>query len=596
MVDGNEDGQEGWVVTKQSQKVSQPTYLVSYPKSGSTWLRFLLANCISEQSCDFTNVHLFIPDLHFMPTSAEGDSLLRILKTHFPYQPSFKRVIYLARDGRDVAVSYFYHWQKQQGGRSLKSFPEFLECFNNGQLDSFGRWGEHVLSWLDGGTRDLLLVRYEDLKSDTVGELRRVMAFLETSVTEETLFSAVERCEFKRMQALERKQHHLCPTLAHTDPSIPFIRSGRNAQFVEMFTPESCAAFDRLHGQALMRLGYLSSESAFRNRTPVAGIKTRRSEAKPGPYRQEEMQDAGVGATSKHESNVRSPVTGSNRVEKTKDIDSRIVTRLYQEHFGIDVGDYLAGVSRINVYRCLDTGYHFYFPFSLEGDSAFYEALESIPWYYMDWKREHEIAIAHIRRIDKVLEVGCARGAFLTKLQTDGVECVGLELNRRAAAAAREHNVTVVEESIQEHASRYQETYDVVCFFQVLEHVCDVRSFMEAAVDLLTPGGRLCIGVPNYDSFIGLDEANPLEMPPHHMGMWTESALAKLADVFGLDVVSIECESLQSYHIDYFANIAKRRIANVGTLHDMLHTLARTSHVELKGHTVVAVFRKGTLQ
>ena len=583
-------------MTIQSETNSQPTYLVSYPKSGSTWLRFLLANCISDQSCDFTNVHTLIPDLHFTPTCSEAESQTGILKTHLSYQPGFRRVVYLVRDGRDVAVSYFYHWQKQQGGKPLGSFRAFLERFNNGELDSFGRWGEHVLSWVDGGTRDLLLVRYEDLKFDTVGELRRVLAFLGTPVTEETLLSAVRRSEFKRMQELEREQHHLCPTLAHTDPSIPFIRSGRNAQFVEMFMPESRLAFERIHGQALMRLGYLSGDSTFQNPAPVASVESRQSDADPDLHRPVEMQHAGIGATCENVSGVRSPVTGSNRVEKRKEIDTRFVARLYQEHFGIDVSRYFAGVSRIDVYRCLDTGYQFYFPLTLEGDSSFYEALESIPWYYMDWKREHEIALEHIRRADRVLEVGCARGAFLTNLKTSGVDCTGLELNRNAAAIGREHDVTVVEESIQEHASRHPETYDVVCFFQVLEHVSDVRSFMEAAVGLLRPDGRICIGVPNYDSFIGLDEANPLEMPPHHVGMWTESALAKLADVLGLDVVSIECESLAPYHIDYFANIAKKRIANVGTLHDTLHGLARTSHVELKGHTVVAVFRKGTPQ
>lgn len=549
-----------------------------------------------ENSCDFTNVHTLIPDLHLTSASSETDSQTGILKTHVSYQPGFRRVVYLVRDGRDVAVSYFYHWQKQQGGRSLMSFPAFLELFNSGQLDSFGRWGDHVLSWLDGGTRNLLLVRYEDLKSDTVRELRKVLAFLGIRVKEEALFSAAESSEFKRMQELERKQHHLCPTLAHTDPTIPFIRSGQSGQFVTMFTPESSLAFERHHGQALMRLGYVSSGATFQNGAAIARIEILQPDADPGPSRPGGMQHTSIEATSENVALVRSPVTGSTRVEKRKQIDTRFVSRLYQEHFGINVNRYFAGISTIDVYRCLDTGYQFYFPLTLEGDSAFYEALEAIPWYYMDWKREHEIALEHVRLTDRVLEVGCARGAFLRKLKTGGIDCAGLELNRHAAATARQQGVTVLEESIQGHATRHPETYDVVCFFQVLEHVSDVKSFIEAAVGLLRPDGRICIGVPNYDSFIGLDDASPLEMPPHHVGMWTESALAKLADVFGLELVSIECESLQPYHIDYFANIARKRIANMGTLHDALHGLARTSHVELKGHTVVAVFRKGTPQ
>jgi len=578
-------------VINHSEASMQPTYLVSYPKSGSTWLRFLLANCISEHSCDFTNVHTLVPDLHFMPTSLAGQP--EILKTHLLYHPGVDRVVYLVRDGRDVAVSYFHHWQKQHHGRSLTSFHEFLKHFNNGLLDNFGPWGQHVLSWLDGDTPDLLLVRYEDLKCDTVAALRRVLVFLGARVTEEKLLSAVAKSEFGRMQELERQQYHLCPTLAHTDSSIPFVRSGRNAQFLEFFTPESQLTFEQLHGQALMRVGYLSKRYECEGRRPVAGTGTVQADFNRGSGPPLDMQTGNVRVTAGDSAIVRSPVTGTTNVEKLREIDAGAVTRLYRQHFDIDVSEYFAEVPNVGIYRCLDTGYRFYFPLTLAGGSEFYEALESIPWYYMDWKKEHEIALGHIRPGDRVLEVGCARGAFLKKLNSNGIDCAGLEMNRNAAAVAREYGVTVIEESIQEHAERYPHTYDVVCFFQVLEHVSDVRGFIEAAVGLLRPGGKICIGVPNHDSFIGLDEANPLEMPPHHMGMWTESALIKLAGVFRLDTVSIECEALQHYHIDYFAAVARRRIANAGTLHDTLQGLARTCHVELKGHTVVAVFRKG---
>ena len=578
-------------MTRHSETNRQPTYLVSYPKSGSTWLRFLLANCLSENSCDFTNVHTLVPDLHFMPTSLKSQP--EIVKTHLSYQPGVDRVVYLVRDGRDVAVSYFYHWQKQHHKRSLTSFHEFLECFNNGLLDNFGPWGQHVLSWLDGGTPDLLLVRYEDLKRDTVGGLRRVLAFLGAGVTEEKLFSAVASAEFGRMQELERQQYHLCPTLAHTDPSIPFVRSGRSAQFLEMFTPESSVKFKQLHGSALLRVGYLSNDHKRESRIPVARTGTLPADVNRGSAPPADTQTGNVQVTAGESAIVRSPVTGTTNVEKQREIDACSVTRLYREHFGIDVSKYFAGVPSMAIYRCLDTGYQFYFPLTLAGDSEFYEALESIPWYYMDWKKEHEIALGHVRPGDRVLEVGCARGAFLKKLNSNGIDCAGLELNRNAATVAREYGVAVIEESIQEHAKRYPETYDVVCFFQVLEHVSDVKGFIETAVGLLRPGGKICIGVPNHDSFIGLDEANPLEMPPHHMGMWTEAALIKLASIFGLDTVRIECEALQDYHIDYFATVARRRLPNVGTLHELLHGLARTRHVELKGHTIVAVFQKG---
>lgn len=92
------------------------TFLVSYPKSGNTWVRFLVANFVhAEQDVTLLGADRLIPNV-------DGESRKyfkqmpqpRVIKSHYPFHPSYKRVIYVVRDPRDVVVSQ-YHFQIKRG-------------------------------------------------------------------------------------------------------------------------------------------------------------------------------------------------------------------------------------------------------------------------------------------------------------------------------------------------------------------------------------------------------------------------------------------------------------------------------------------------
>src|SRR5215470_5689419 len=86
-------------------------FLVSYPRSGNTWTRFLLGNLIYQhEPVTFSNVESRIPEIYFNPDRAMRRlPRPRILKSHECFQPQYRRVIYIVRDPRDVAVSYYHH-------------------------------------------------------------------------------------------------------------------------------------------------------------------------------------------------------------------------------------------------------------------------------------------------------------------------------------------------------------------------------------------------------------------------------------------------------------------------------------------------------
>ena len=58
-----------------------------------------------------------------------------------------------------------------------------------------------------------------------------------------------------------------------------------------------------------------------------------------------------------------------------------------------------------------------------------------------------------------------------------------------------------------------------------MEHIYEIKDVLEASVKALKKAGNLIICVPNNDSFIKNDEANILNLPPHHTCLWTKESL-----------------------------------------------------------------------
>jgi hypothetical protein len=170
------------------------------------------------------------------------------MKSHLPYNPDYKKVIYLVRDGRDVMVSaYNYFFSKLP-----LSFLDFL------QLDIWpGHWHSHVLSWLENTHKiDLLLVRYEDLLSDTFEQLKNITHFIGLNVSDGMIIRAVRNSSFAALSKMEENQ---------IDSSVKqmnlprFFRAGKSGLWKQYFTPEHKSVFQPLANPALLNLGYINS-------------------------------------------------------------------------------------------------------------------------------------------------------------------------------------------------------------------------------------------------------------------------------------------------------------------------------------------------
>ena len=236
------------------------TFLVSYPKSGNTWARFLLANLIySQEEVSFSNLESRIPDV-YKDTQKELRRVPRprILKSHEYFDPRYKKVIYIVRDPRDVVVSYYHFHLKK--GIIPDGYPldQYVARFIAGEVDAYGSWRENVASWL--GTRygmgNFLLLRYEDMLEQTTHELAKMAAFLGFERSLEEIAKAVSLSSADRMRKMEQKQTDVWVNTQKTRKDIPFVRNATAGQWQSVLSEAMVANIESSWGDLMRLLGY----------------------------------------------------------------------------------------------------------------------------------------------------------------------------------------------------------------------------------------------------------------------------------------------------------------------------------------------------
>lgn len=254
----------------------------------------------------------------------------------------------------------------------------------------------------------------------------------------------------------------------------------------------------------------------------------------------------------------KSPVTDKNNVKLVDTFEVADIVRLYRQQEEIDVAKYFQHGETVYLFECEDVGYRFYYPFEIAGDEEFYQLLQGEVIkkggeYDRDWADDHKFAFEQIAPNSKVLEIGCNTGKFLERLLPKTQNLLGLEFNEKAAELALKKGLNVKNESIEVHAEVHAGQYDVVCAFQVLEHVTQIKPFLEAAIKLLKPQGKLILSVPNNEPFFQrFDRYCVLNLPPHHVGLWNFESFKNLCNVFEITVDKYYFSATSSFLIDAF--------------------------------------------
>jgi SAM-dependent methyltransferase len=292
-------------------------------------------------------------------------------------------------------------------------------------------------------------------------------------------------------------------------------------------------------------------------------------------------------------------------------VETKLIIREYHSRFHFDIGTDFQNVEMVYLLICKSCDLSYFLPLC-SASERLYEHLQQFEYYYLDNKYEFIFANQFIANTHDVLEIGCGKGAFSSIIRANSF--VGLEYSKKACEFGNHNNITIKNEDISSHSYKHIEEYDIVCAFQVLEHVPDVHLFIKSCLMCLKPGGILIYSVPSADSFVGTIKDDILNMPPHHLTLWSDKCLTNIAGIFDLSMIALRHEKLAPYHTRWYATRLiyeslknafgyQNKLFDRSPAHNVLSKFASLGGHLLekglsdprllpRGHSVIAVYRK----
>ncbi|XP_053118297.1 sulfotransferase 1C2-like [Hemicordylus capensis] len=241
--------------------------ICTYPKAGTTWIQEIvdmMQHGGDPQKCARAPIYVRIPFIEICPSIfsrlEEAEAMLspRTLKSHLPVQllpPSFWeqncKIIYVARNAKDNAVSYFHFHRMDQEMPEPGNWDQFLDNFLTGKL-SYGSWFDHVRGWWEAKDRyPILYLFYEDMKEDLAREIRKVAQFLGLELSEPVLNRIVRHTAFESMKANPMANYSTMPPHLMDHTTSPFMRKGTVGDWKEQFTVAQSERLDDICAREL---------------------------------------------------------------------------------------------------------------------------------------------------------------------------------------------------------------------------------------------------------------------------------------------------------------------------------------------------------
>lgn len=211
------------LIAKEFVAKDGDVFIVTYPRSGTTWTEQIAHLLIHQGAQGEQRLTDAVPWLETLPHRPKGMSEFlktlpgrRLFTSHLP-QPLMPRlhrttakVVYVARNPKDVAISTYFHDQSKAGYEG--SWEEHFQLFLQGGV-AFGSYFDHVLPWWQTSQRNknILFLKYEDMKNDHAGNVRRIASFLDVHANSELIDTVVALSSFQSMKASQNTNFDWIP-------------------------------------------------------------------------------------------------------------------------------------------------------------------------------------------------------------------------------------------------------------------------------------------------------------------------------------------------------------------------------------------------
>ena len=251
--------------------------LMSWGKSGRTWLRVMLSRAYTlkggldaSELLDFDNLKQRdprLPAVFFTHNNYLRDYTgNQQSKSHF----QGKRIVLLVRDPRDVAVSQFFQWQfrMRPNKKFINDYPadgadistwDFVLDKEAGVpriVDYFNGWARAIPE-----LKDVLVVRYEDMRTDPGAVLAKILSFTGTDVTPEQVQEAVDFAAYDNMKKMEQDKFFKGSGARvkpgdKDNPQSFKVRKAKVGGYRDYFTDEQCEQLEQMVAQLDPMFGY----------------------------------------------------------------------------------------------------------------------------------------------------------------------------------------------------------------------------------------------------------------------------------------------------------------------------------------------------
>ncbi|KAG3290776.1 sulfotransferase family 4A member 1 [Ictidomys tridecemlineatus] len=225
-------------------------WIVTYPKSGTSLLQevvYLVSQGADPDEIGLMNIDEQLPVLEYPQPGLDIIKELtspRLIKSHLPYRflPSDlhngdSKVIYMARNPKDLVVSYYQFHRSLRTMSYRGTFQEFCRRFMNDKL-GYGSWFEHVQEfWEHRMDANVLFLKYEDMHRDLVTMVEQLARFLGVS------------CDKAQLESLSEHCHQLVDQCCNAE-ALPVGR-GRVGLWKDIFTVSMNEKFDLVYKQKM---------------------------------------------------------------------------------------------------------------------------------------------------------------------------------------------------------------------------------------------------------------------------------------------------------------------------------------------------------
>ena len=246
------------------------TWLSSFPKSGNTYLRFLLYNYVFGAIQHSNELAKRIPDLHRLITNKQTLNVEKnrrmFVKTHYPISQSHpyfehtERYIYIIRNPLDTMLSNarFFGCGFDEPDKLKAFIKHYIQRTTTQRWINlgYGTWPAHIGAWVGAVSHyPACLIRYEDLRLEPAKTLKHVVRFLNLQLDEDKIQLAVSNSSIDTLRKMEDNEgtSGIFTTATHDKR---FVNEGNTGQKISDIDPSLQADFDKRFGDLMNLYGY----------------------------------------------------------------------------------------------------------------------------------------------------------------------------------------------------------------------------------------------------------------------------------------------------------------------------------------------------